>query len=475
MRLLLIFSILATAPGCSCSFFPLGGDDECSSDFDCDDGNECNGAETCFGWFTLSCQAGSFGCDYGEYCDDSTSTCVVCDESTPWCYEGEPDAGVDAPEPVCWDIGESCDSCSLGCLARTTVPTALPLELADRCSLACDPTREWDDTCGDCAACVDTVRVGQLAVPSLEVGRPPACALRCEPSRDGTGCTRADMSCDPITGTCQDACTTDTECRLVRDLSGAIVEDPASTAICDPVTRRCQTWGTPGARAGDACATDAECGIDGVCLRDGAWPAAGYCTRYDCQHAALACGEGEVCDHRTFDRPSCMRACRIGAEPEEDRLGVDGHGADCAPGFSCRWDGVSSRGACVPGNYNDVLEPNLGARCASDAECYSPYGLGRCAWIEDGFGACTVIDCAVAHSPGLCDVGGAACVDIDGEPSCVRSCASPDDCPSGSACTADGSGAGVCGPSCTSDTECRTNELCEGTDCATGSCRCSPT
>ena len=479
--------------GCSCDFeiFPR---DECYSDSDCpdDDGQYCNGTGVCVGFFGSRCEIQLPDCWEG-YCDDVSGSCRVCESpddayECSWRFDAGPPPPPDAG-PTCTSrfpggdaIGTACGLAGCGsglaCVAEITAELgSLTHTFAELCSPACDPSTSETD-CGPCAACIDAVRVGDQRVALTEIGRAPHCAVRCEPSRNGTGCAREGFSCDVVTGTCQEACVSDADCRLVRDASGALVEDPTRPHFCHVRSRRCRLRGTDGAQIGGACTTDGDCTLDGVCLRDDGWPEAGYCTRLDCQWPALACGDGEQCHHRALERPACLTACTVGAEPEEDRLGAGGHGQHCAPGLSCRWDGrsgdVSPNGGCMPGNYNDVAAPNLGAPCTRDDECYSPFGLGRCAWSESGAGSCSLIDCGDAH-PGIACDEGAACVPRGEDAFCLRTCASALECIAGHACAPAPSGSRVCAPSCTADADCRDGERCDGTECAfDGACRCVP-
>lgn len=482
MRLLgLAFAGIAS--GCCCGWEweePPDPPDECSSDEDCPGagGSWCDGYGVCrencgfFGPCQNVCEIEYPYCGSGYYCEPAFGACAPCAPGIDaWECEGGPDAGGPLPDasvdPVCdstglpGEFGAACDEAGacgpeLECFPASSV-TAGPIEraIAERCTASCDPEA---DTCGACARCLDTVRVGYEAL-----ARDPVCAERCVPSDTHRACAQPGDSCDPRTGTCQEACRSDEECRLVRDASGALVVDPSRPDFCDGLTGRCMHWGTLDARAGDPCTSDSECAVEGTCLRGGGWPDEGYCTRYDCQWAVLACESGDVCDERIFDRPSCLRGCDLGAEPEEDRLGADGHGAGCPVGLSCRAHGnesVSPSGGCVPGNYNDVAEPNVGAQCAADADCHSPYGLGRCAFTETGFGTCTVIDCA-----SLPDICTGTCLEVDGTSHCLRACSDPSECAFGHACALTEGGSRVCIPSCSSDADCRVNEVCAERRC----------
>ncbi len=54
---------------------PQGGGGGCESDAECDDGQFCNGAETCNAG---ACESGADPCLAGETCDEGTDTCSTC-------------------------------------------------------------------------------------------------------------------------------------------------------------------------------------------------------------------------------------------------------------------------------------------------------------------------------------------------------------------------------------------------------------
>ena len=82
---------------------PQGGGGGCTLDSECDDGQFCNGAETCAGG---SCQGGSNPCLAGETCDEVTDTCSSCSGG---------------------QVGDSCsvnaDCCSNKCKGRSGAKT----------------------------------------------------------------------------------------------------------------------------------------------------------------------------------------------------------------------------------------------------------------------------------------------------------------------------------------------------------------
>ena len=91
-----------------------------------------------------------------------------------------------------------------------------------------------------------------------------------------------------------------------------------------------------------------------------------------------------------------------------------------------------TNGGCVPGNYNAVTTNNVGDACGADADCYSPYGYGRCvSWTG---GHCTIVDCAAPGIPsGVCGTGN-QCVTESGVSFCLSECTTSTDCRSGYTC-----------------------------------------
>jgi hypothetical protein len=163
----------------------------------------------------------------------------------------------------------------------------------------------------------------------------------------------------------------------------------------------------------------------------------------------------------------------VGKEPADLRTGVEGHGDGCRAGYRCHYNGGpgADSGVCVGGNYNDVTTNNIGQTCETNADCYSPFGLGYCIQYQVSNtevlpGICTLFDCA---APGLpTDVCGdkSVCVsqgeDTD-ETNCERTCKDASECGKGFACT-DGDGDSgtpkTCIPPCETDADCRNGEKC---------------
>lgn len=539
--------IALLASGCCCS-----GDcpeDECRTDRDClDDGVFCNG--------TPRCESPFFGgrrecvaplppvCSWGLWCDETSRLCVSCSERPdhPDCLE-PPDAGADgrvslvcAPDVPGRSAGSACvrfacdDSvCHEGVTASypTTRPDGtpgrdLPIALFPNGGSCGDPCNAnlLTDVCGECGECVDTFSAGniRLAIYFLTPLEAPdfgVCRAACTPSMTGTGCDRPGYTCDLETATCTGACLSDVQCEIrYEDLDGdgfrELVDHGAgSGAYCDAVTGRCRTRGTRGARPGDPCGVDADCMDDGVCLRGEGFPE-GYCTRLGCRYEGFGCGPGSTCDIRNLgtDTSGCLASCTVGAEDGTAgvRGTVSGGNPGCAPGSRCSWNGVSEptdveNGSCLPGAYNDLPGPNLGAPCTRDAECYSPFGYGVCLFNQFhalAGGICSVHSCStfIGESgevvdgllPGveietpICDSSaGELCVNFAGRRDapltyCVVPCERASECAPGYSCSEVlGGGYHLCWPTCSEDAECRAGARCESTEgdaCTPGLTRC---
>ncbi len=357
-----------------------------------------------------------------------------------------------------------------------------PYETLSSCDFAQVPGQQG---CGTCGVCVPE---------SLNTGIFTMCRARCEPEADGSGCARPGYTCDFAYRGCVEGCRSDEECRLrTIDLNGDGVLDsqrfdPTSAAVCDPDTFRCTHPGTPGASAGDACDDDEDCEADGRCILEeqtlaGLSFPGGYCSKRGCNVSGLGCaGLDSTCVPVRGASPGvvsveqCMLACERGAEADPDILGVDGHGDGCRPGYRCAWDGihgvgVAANGICVGGNYNAVTVNNVGAACASNAECYSPYGQGQCLRLSVGgvapaSGHCTIMDCAAPGTPDdLCGTN-AECIGLSSDASfCAQTCEGAAECAAGLACAdddADPATASICYPTCAGPEECRAGEQCAG-------------
>lgn len=326
-------------------------------------------------------------------------------------------------------------------------------------------------------------RDGQCVIVDGERETLVACRPSCVPSNEESGCDRLFYTCDLDGEVCVEGCQSDEECRLQLvdgDADGradALAYDDDSLAQCDLRTYRCTHPGPSVGLTGEPCERLDDCEPDGTCVQPvqtfaGLPFPGGMCTKFGCHVEGRECtGDDATCARlRSWDGAitdlACLRSCTVGAEPQAARTGPDGHGEGCRPGYRCHYNGGSGAegGVCVGGNYNAVTESNLGALCETDADCYSPYGLGSCLLLAVGdvqapSGACSIMDC---NAPGLPDdVCGDAgqCIGLNADVTfCAQTCTEAEQCADGYACTDDDADPGtarICYPACTSDDDCR--------------------
>lgn len=315
------------------------------------------------------------------------------------------------------------------------------------------------------------------------------CFLACDPGRSDNGPCRDGYTCDLSAGACLPGCTSDDECRVqLEDTNndGVLeafefgtnptgdrwVYDVESEAVCNPETFRCDNPGTEGVSAGDPCDRSSECMEDGTCLvQESGFIGGGYCVKESCDGVGRGCGDGEICQAKGFGgTPACLAACDFAAEfdgaTEENPVpeAVFASSADCREGYKCEWIGTTdpvtgrarTEGACLPGNFTDVREPNVGGTCTSNDDCWSPLGNGICNIfnITDGAGntietrgECILTDCSPGagglEPPGVpsedvyCGET-AQCFLVDNTPPigtrCIKTCDDASVCADGFAC-----------------------------------------
>jgi hypothetical protein len=361
---------------------------------------------------------------------------------------------------------------------------------------SCDPNLPaGEQGCGAAGVCV---------AEAFSSGELLACRVACEPSAAHSGCARAGYTCDFGLQACVEGCASDDECRVISldsDGDGAsdgLAYDRASRASCHPMTARCTHPAPADAVLGGECERSDDCESDGLCITEASTFAgfvfpSGACTKLGCEIEGRECGQDGVCGPlRPWSagggaggEPLCMVRCPVGAEPAAQRLGVGGHGVGCREGYRCHYNGGAgeANGVCVGGNYNDINVSNVGDDCASDAECYSPFGLGRClrisaSGISREQGSCTVVDCGAPGLPrNVCGAGN-ACVLLLADSDvtfCVRTCTRAEECADAAACAdddADPTTPRICFPACFEDAECRVAvETCEiAADASAGRC-----
>lgn len=344
---------------------------------------------------------------------------------------------------------------------------------------SCDPVLpQAAQGCGRDGACVAvTLDTGEQVV---------ACRPTCDPTQ---GCGRFGYACDFDLKACVEGCQSDEECRLLlldEDGDGradALAYDDTSRATCDTESFRCvHPGGSDSGVTGDACTKLDDCEAEGLCLEElrqyaGLEFPGGYCTKFGCQVEGRECeGEGSVCEplrpmaSGVSTGDGCWKRCTVGAEPEADRVGRNGHGEGCRPGYRCHYNGGEGpeSGVCVGGNYNAVAENNVGAECQTDADCYSPFGLGACVRLRIGpsllapVSTCAIMDCSAPGLPeDVCGDNG-ECIGLYGDIAfCVQTCKQAEDCATGYSCTDDDlnpATARICYPACFEDGDCRKGE-----------------
>ena len=352
----------------------------------------------------------------------------------------------------------------------------------------CAPIIDTREPCSDddrafcadqCGVCADTFSDAN------------ACLHACTPNATDNDICRDGYQCDLLREACDPGCRTNFECRVTREdtdgngmiedynpltgLGDRLVYHPESEATCNLETRRCEHPGLEGAFAGDPCVFDEECEQNGKCFDEINFGyEGGYCTKLRCDLEGLECaGDRSVCMSRGVGFPTCLATCTVGTGVVVgDTNTYLGNTQGCRQDYTCVWDGTpdTPSGGCLPGEFNAIAVPNIGAPCTTDDECYSPLGQGLCLREAYEGGYCTVQDCS---RPGIpTDICGAdsLCVEIDDDARiCMDECTTPDDCRPGYACgdiDGDTSTEGnVCFAECLSAEECRAGETCDEGRC----------
>lgn len=250
-----LFGVVVALPmmaGC-----PMVQPQTCTADADCDDGNFCNGAETCNA--DGVCADGTNACPDGQECNEDTDTCFTactedadCDDmdvcnGAETCTDGACAAGTALDcndDQACTD--DSCDATD-GCMNVVNCADGEECGGDGTCVTTCTEDADCDD--GDACNGAETCTDGTCAAGTV---------VDCD---DGVACT--DDTCDSTTGACTntDNCPTGQACNAD---TGACEDNPCTTnadcddgnfcngeETCDTNTETCQDGTAP-------CDPDAE-------------------------------------------------------------------------------------------------------------------------------------------------------------------------------------------------------------------------
>ena len=492
-----------------------------ANDTNCDDGDWCNGSETCDA--ELDCQAGT-----SPDCSDSVGCTVdTCDEVNDECVHTPSDALCDNGQ---WCDGvETCDA-DLDCQAGTTrtctdnvdctddtcdevndicvnTPNDANCDNGDWCDGAetCHATLDCQDgpdpNCADSVACtVDTCdEVNDTCVNT------PTDSL-CD---NGNWCDGAE-TCDAVLG-CQDnadpdcndsvACTDDS-CDEVND----VCVNAANDSLCDnglwcdgaetcDALAGCQGGTAPDCDDTIGCTDDSCDEVNDTCVNatndtlcdNGQWcDGAEYCdAALDCQNGTApdcddtisctvdTCDEvGDVCVNTPDDAPCQNADWCDGAEVCDALLGcIDGADPNCDDSVGCTDDSCDEVNDVCVNTPNDTLCDN-GDWCDGSETCHS------------------ILDCQAGTSPDCSDSVGCTddtcdeindeCVHTPNDASCddgffctgVETCDALLDCQS----SGDPCGGLYCNDvtdtcdACVDETDCDDNNVCTTDTCETGAC-----
>lgn len=435
---------------------PTGGDisTDCTAT-SCDDGNPCNGKETC-NLNTGSCTSGKIpvagtSCGDGNMCNgaeacDGAGACVgsralVCNDGKPCTTDSCAPATGCVHTPVA--VGTACSDGNL-CNGAETCDSAGVCQPGT--ALACnDDNVCTDDVCNAATGCAHTYNTagcddanactyGERCVQGACGGGTQVVCMddpcnqrtcngtaNCDstpktnaPCDDGAACTHSDR-CNGQGRCAGTALSCESDARTIRSCNGA--------AMCDETVR-----------------TGAACDDGNPCTKDDAIRADGVCggTAYAC--AVGVCLTANACDGKGGCRPT----------PMKDGAPCDADQNKCTPRDTCK------AGVCTPDPTPVACVP----RDCNTAACDPT--TGNCQYTATSGGECGVTGC---FSRGMCKAG--ACSGV------------PKDCSAfSSSC-----GEGVCSSEtgkCVSapkpnGTSCATAAKCAvGAACVYGSCELAP-
>ncbi len=412
----------------------------CESDSDCDDGDQCNGAESCFEGF---CRNGTApDCDDANQCTndacDPEQGCVhvnnssLCDDNDPCTMADHCSLG------RCTGIAKDSDSdgyvdlqCS-GLDCDDDDPNINPGVFEgdegtcdDSVDNDCDGTTDADDTgCMEClqdSDCQDgNVCNGQERC--VEQSCVSGTALDCD---DGNLCTND--SCDPVSG-----CSHENNSLPCDDGDLCTEGDICSDGACSGGSMVDCDDGNP--CTDDLCSADVGCYYEdnAATCDDG-----NACTENDtCSNGACYPGTTVNCDD---DQQCTVDSC----DPDSGCVHANREGS-CSDGNECTVSDTCQDGTCIPGDARICDDGNLCTddTCDEQVGCVYTDNSSPC---DDG-NACTEVDTC---SGGVCQPGAAldcddgnVCTDdtCDEQAGCVNtfnsiSCDDGDDCTEADTCS----------------------------------------
>jgi len=481
-----VCTLLVLATGC----------DPCMNN-PCNDGNACNGVETCTAENNQAvCGDGTpVACDAGTVCTEPDGTCVDpcadvdCDDANP-CTT---DACVVADDGTtsCSNVDEGCDDGD----ACTENDACDPADgsCAGTAVVCDDGNACTDDDCDTATGCITTNNTAACddgsACTENDVCAGGTCggtaiADCCETDAD---CAAGTETCDTATNTCvpvAPACTADIDC----DDGDACTDDVCTDGVCS------NDFNTGTCDDGDACTTGDVC-ADGVCAGtdvecpSGQECVAGSCTDIQCETAA-DCDDGllcttDVCNQGTkaCEYTNVDAQCNDGlfcsgtwtcdpSDADADANGCVNTGNPCAnptpvcneatdmcdactTAAQCDDDVPCTDDACIAGSCNNT---NIDANCPDTLNCD---GVDFCDPANPDADDDGCVQPGNPCDPQLCDEG----TYVVGDPGTCVDCTANADCDDGVTCTQDvcDGGTGNCSHTDT-DALCPDGSFCDGVD-----------
>lgn len=338
----------------------------CGNNADCDDGDACNGAETCVGG---SCQSGTpVNCDdsdacTADSCDPGTGACsnvtISCDDGNDCTTDTCDSVTGCSSTPIDCDDGLTCngtETCSGGVCQSGT---ALDCDDADPCTI---------DSCVEPDGCLNdpiTCPVGETCVGG--VCEPQVCNNNgtCDSGEDCTNC-----GTDCISGTASGASCGNGVCEAgdgedcvscPQDCDGVQNGKPSNRYCCgfggeNPVgcgDARCNSGGNTCTETPVGGGTSYCCG-DTVCEGD-----------EDSGNCAIDCGAPAFCGDGTCDpgEDECNCSADCGAPAGSETSCTDGVDNDCDGLTDCDDSECAGDPVCSCGGNK--------APCSSNADCCS--------------------------------------------------------------------------------------------------------